>query len=222
MNPLTAEQQEKLRGSLQKAASVAKALRKLKENKTLSHDEETLIADASDNRVKYFDTIAAAAGALNVAQSLLKRMKRDGCSSFRHGRVYIDEEFTKTLKAYLAAQGGKVDSKEKLEIRRLLAQCERIEFQLAVDRREFISSEEVATGYRHLAEGLKATLLANEDEWPPKLSGLAAPAIKVQLRILTDEFCAKMRALATSYGTVLKEPANESTVAGVSLRLGRA
>ena len=89
--------------------------------------------------------------------------------------------------------------KEQLEIRRLLAQCERIEFQLAVDRREFISSEEVATDYRHLAEGLKATLLANEDEWPPKLAGLAAPAIKVQLRILTDDFCAKMRALATNY-----------------------
>ena len=218
MNPLTAEQQEKLRGSLQKAASVAKALRKLKENKTLSADEETLIADASDNRVKYFDTIAAAAGALNVAQSLLKRMKRDGCSSFRHGRVYIDEEFTKTLKAYLAAQGGKVDSKEKLEIRRLLAQCERIEFQLAVDRREFISSEEVSTAIRNLAEAQKAALLACEDEMPPKLAGLSAPAIKVQLRILTDTFCLKMRELAMSFGAHVNEPSPKNKSVDVDSR----
>ncbi|MBI4324874.1 MAG: hypothetical protein HY674_06380 [Chloroflexi bacterium] len=44
-------------------------------------------------------------------------------------------------------------------------------------------------------------LLANEDEWPPKLAGLSAPALKVQLRILTDDFCAKMRSLAENFET---------------------
>ncbi|MBI4324875.1 MAG: hypothetical protein HY674_06385 [Chloroflexi bacterium] len=87
-----------------------------------------------------FDTYAQASVYLNTPARLLKRAKRAGAPGFRHSRIFLAEvgPWLKEHAQELASPG----ERERLEIRRLVAQCQRLEYENSAERAKYISSEE--------------------------------------------------------------------------------
>jgi hypothetical protein len=131
-----------------------------------------------------YDSMGAAAAALGVKVADLKKAKRLGAPGFHNSRVDISE-----LRPWLDKRRAKLqeegNSKEALEIRKLLGQCERIEYQNEVERGRFYEKESVHSEFRRIGEILKTMLVSKcRNELAVKLEGLD---IYQRMKVL-DEF----------------------------------
>ena len=81
-----------------------------------------------------------------------------------------------------------------LEIERLRLQCDRIKFENDVREGKFLSADYVTRLVSELATLLNATLRTKlEDELPPIIAGLPAPAIRIEMKKVHDEICRMMQ-----------------------------
>lgn len=94
-------------------------------------------------------------------------------------------------------------SKAMVQEEILREQCRRIKFNNDVAEKKFILLDRATSDVTGLAESLKATLRTKlEDELPPLLAGLPAPAIRVQMKKVNDELCRMMEDCPLLKGTV--------------------
>ncbi len=175
---------------------IGNALEKVRDGKAITSGEQRLIDEASKPRVqRSFDTFQQAAAALGISAAVLRRAKRNGLPGFSHGRIYPGE-LLPALQAS-AAKGineGLPPDKEALECRRLLAQCERFEFENKVELGKYVLLDQACKFIQEVAEHTKGILrVALEDQLPPVLQGLTAPAIRVHMKALNDQICATMQ-----------------------------
>jgi hypothetical protein len=92
----------------------------------------------------------------------------------------------------IKSDAGPVE-KAALEIEKLRQQCRRIKFDNDVADKKFLPLDRAVADVADLAESLKASLRTKlEDDLPPLLAGLPAPAIRVQMKKVNDELCRMM------------------------------
>lgn len=157
---------------------------------------------------RVFGSMAAAAAALNVPVHVLKKLKRDGTPGFHcSGRVDIDQ-LTPHLRDAQGVAGVAEDQAYALECRRLLAQCERIEFANEVARQEYVH---VATyAEKHLRFGSRVNLVFK----------LRRNLVPVELRSHWDDLHTEvMKELRAAYGEEIAGVATEAYVDKVSTSL---
>jgi hypothetical protein len=144
--------------------------------------------------------MAAAAAGLKVPLPTLKKLKRQGAPGFHGSRVYPDE-LLPYLKTHQEDPEAVADQAFALECRKLLAQCERLEFDNAVARREYRPVGEY--NERHLRFGARVNLIFK----------LKRNLVPIEMRPLWDklhdEVMDEMRAAYQMNFPDLEEPTDE-------------
>jgi hypothetical protein len=104
-------------------------------------------------------SMRAAATELNTTISVLKRLKAKNAAGFRaNGNVDLDE-LTAWMRDHKAEQSDAND-KEALEMRKLKAQCEKLEHELAVSRGDYIHRSDMESDAIRVADLVRTELLA--------------------------------------------------------------
>jgi len=132
-------------------------------------------------------TLSAAASMMECHVSVLKRAKKAGSPGFRaNGSVNLTE-----LKPWLEENLDSLDdsdSKEALECRRLLAQCEKLEFQNEVEKGNYTHNSVVADQAIRAASATKSELMRFTAE-VPTWEGLSAADLEKKTKALVDSVC---------------------------------
>ena len=178
-------------------ANLANVVRKVKAGKPLSKGELDLV-DKSEESVSY-DSMGAAAAAMDVPISTLKWAKRQGAPGFRGSRIIRSE-----LEPWLKTKGGEISAdnpaglldKNLWECRRLKLQCEKLERQEKERQKELVPFAEVETWMLNTAEAIK-TILRHKlrNELPPKIEGMRAAEIAAKMDPLIAEIVGLLRAM---------------------------
>lgn len=152
--------------------------------------------------VAIFDSITSAAAALSkmghhVSVALLKKFKGQGASGFRNSRVYMDE-FLPWLKNHHGNSVGLPPDKASLEIRRLAAQCERLERQNSIEAGKLLDKS-VYIGIHQRILGPLDNLIEQKlvNEWPAAVAGLDIPSAREYGKKLSDDIRSGFRELLT-------------------------
>lgn len=78
--------------------------------------------------------------------------------------------------------------------RKTLLECEKLEFEIQVRKGKFLAADYVTQLLSELCTLLNSTLRTKlEDELPPILAGMTAPAIRMEMKKVHDEICRMMQ-----------------------------
>lgn len=164
------------------------ALEKVKAGKPLNSAERKAVerAEKSSNLIMAA-SLSAAAAMLETHVSVLKRAKKAGAPGFRaNGSVCISE-----LKPWLAENLDSLnnnESKEALECRRLLAQCEKLEFQNEVERGKYTHNDSIREQGARIGAATRSELLRFKAD-VPTWEGLSAAEMERRVDRLIDSIC---------------------------------
>lgn len=182
------------------------AVKKLKAGQPLTQRQQKLV-EARDKAARadnHFDTMAQAAAWLaehlemrkHNARLLLKQAKQQGLPGFNHGRVQM-HDLLPHLRVMMKAQGAaEPDPKESLECRRLVAQCERIEFQNKTEQGRYYLAEDVHRQDEARLIGVRTVLVTRlKNQLPPRLEGKSASEIAGVMEEVIAEVLGLLRAV---------------------------
>lgn len=171
------------------AAKLKKILAKHRAGKALTPEELELLGGASSPagaEQTSYDSMAAAAAAMNVPLPHLKRLKREGAPGFKGSRVY-PMLLLPHLKQASPAPGG-FEDKYSLECAVLRRKLEDMEFEGQKQRGLYNLKTDEDAWKRQTAEKIKAILRTKlKNELPPKLEGLKAAEIAAKMDPLIAE-----------------------------------
>lgn len=141
-------------------------------------------------------SIKAAAAMLGCSEAQLKDAKARGSKGFRSNGSVCIPEVAEWLKEN-PQQGA--DDKKKLECRRLVAQCEKLEHELALARRDALTKIEVNECLAKAVAQFTSVLKSREGD-APMWSGLPPSDIQKRVRSQNEsillELQSAFRALA--------------------------
>jgi hypothetical protein len=145
---------------------------------------------------KFASSMKHAAALLKVSAALVKLGKRRCPEAFdSHNRVNLA-----VLRKWIGTNAGKtaVTEIEKLELRKLRAQCEKIEQLNAVQQSKFIKTEDVIRMIQELANAQRTILRQKlENEYPPIVAGMDPAQVRVYSKRLVDEIFRLFQELKT-------------------------
>lgn len=126
-----------------------------------------------------YDSIGAAAAALNIPIEVLKRAKRQGAAGFRGSRVY-----PKALLPWLEANGGLALSKiDAVKLRRAEKELEDLEYDMAVKRGQYVKRAECSAWATDLVANFLRVLDAVPCSLAPDIVGCQSiPEIEKRIR----------------------------------------
>jgi hypothetical protein len=133
-------------------------------------------------RDKIYDSLGQAAAALRIPKWILSSAKARGCDAFTGSRVDAAK-----IRSWLAKHGSELESSispvQAAILQRIQLQCQRLEFDLAIERGEYLPRADVINEI-NAANGtvMREIRRALECDLPPRLEGLCAIEIKRVLR----------------------------------------
>lgn len=120
------------------------------------------------------------AAVLGVTRQTIRNWQdREGCPSPRSNGKYLVSEWAKFGREISTAAALQPENRVTLEARKLKAQCEKLEFWLAVDRGEFTANDIIAEEIRRLVHETETVI---RDELETKMP----PAIRAKNRAALD------------------------------------
>jgi len=141
-----------------------------------------------------FGSLAAAASHIGDGCSvdLLKAAKKAGCPAFRQSRIYV-AELTEWLKEN-PIDPSKIQTKEKLQIRKLTAECLAKERENAVEDGKLVAIEEVAAINAKVDADVVRSIIESfgNDAMIQGLVGLSFAGIKAALTVAVDSCLAEI------------------------------
>ncbi len=182
--------------------NVANIVKKSASGKTLTPRELALIGEFSEgskvSSSEWVKSYAELAKFFGCHHHSFPRWKKDfpDAPRPRHNGDHSVSAWRKFFAAHpeikLRAEAG--TTKHDLEIERLRQQCRRIAFANDVAEKKVIPLADAQHVLITLAEHLKGLLRTSlEDDLPPLLAGLSAPAIRVHMKELNDRICRAMQ-----------------------------
>lgn len=141
-----------------------------------------------------YDSIAQAAAAMKVPVAVLRSLKKEGAPGFRGSRVYPAEliPFLKAKESVPDGPMGRTTEKEKLELRKLLRQCEILEVEINYKTGKAWDSNDVKTAWiTHLSQANQEWLKVRRS-LAPRLAGRSAAECE---KILGDGIALGLRKL---------------------------
>ncbi len=142
-----------------------------------------------------FDSFAAAAEHIggDCTPELLKAAKKAGCPAFRNGRIYV-VELTDWLKDNPVDPSQSV-GKEAMQIRKLAAECARLEFDNAIREKKYVLIDEVnAINARVDADIINSLQEAFSDALIQKLDGVTFAERRVAINAAIDQVLERIHA----------------------------
>ena len=131
----------------------------------------------------------AAASILECSLPDLKRAKRAGAPGFRANNSVCISELKPWLAEHLSEMTDEESgSKEALECRRLLAQCEKIEFQNEVEKGAYTHNDLLTQQGRRIGAATRSELLRFKSD-VPTWEGLSAAEMERRVSALIDSIC---------------------------------
>jgi hypothetical protein len=162
--------------------------------------------EPGSERPKRASSLKHAAGLLGLPAGLLRGAKAAGCPGFDdHNRVDLDrvEQWLASNKDLLEAR-GELLSKEQAEVKKILLQCERIEFQNEVLRQKYVEVKTLVPELEILASGQMTVLRQKlENEYPALASGKQPAEIRVMGKELVDLICGEMHKYVQQFKAAL-------------------
>lgn len=144
-------------------------------------------------------SLSAAAAMLECSARLLKNAKRSGAPGFRaNGSVCISE-----LKPWMEenAESLEENDKEALECRRILAQCEKLEYQNEVERRKYTHNDILREQGIRIGHATRTALLRLKSD-APTWEGLPADEIERRVEAQIESICADLHeSIGKLYGS---------------------
>lgn len=141
--------------SASKRNLVASAVKKVKEGKPLSEKEKRAVEEAGGTKVMAA-SLSAAAAMLECSSVALKKAKKKGAPGFRANGSVCISELRPWLESNLDQLEGS-DDKAALECRRLIAQCERLEFQNEIEKGKYTPNHKIES------DGMALGVLVNTE-----------------------------------------------------------
>lgn len=174
------------------AAKLKKILAKHRAGKALTPEELQLLggASSSDSPAEQtsYDSMAAAAAAMNVPIAHLKRLKREGAPGFKGSRVYPLLLLPHLQQTQPSAGQSGFEDKYSLECAIQRRRLEDMEFESQKQRGLYNLKSDEDAWKRATAEKIKAILRTKlKNELPPKLEGLKAAEISAKMDPLIAE-----------------------------------
>lgn len=180
-------------------AELANIVKKIKAGKTLTVAERNLLSKASGKNqesgvAKSFVELATVLGVSRRALNKWSKQFEDAPKANPNGShdVAAWREFM-----HLHGLRGKSDEnspdKYSLECRKLLGQAERIEFENAVKRGEYIPKSEAKSETVQMIQNTKSVLREKfENELPAQLAGLSPVECQQRCKAAIDEVCSHL------------------------------
>lgn len=179
-------------------ANLANIVKKLQAGKTLTQAEQSILLKAK-SAPSWADNYVALAGALNVSRRTLNNWKKLPGAPKPAANGKHDVNAWLSFKANLKGEDstgdedadiGDLPSEPILRRRKLKLWCDEREIELARLRGEVITVAEVRADWERRIARIKGFLKKRlENELPPILEGMDAPAIHGELVQLMDELC---------------------------------
>lgn len=165
-----------------------RAAEKVKAGKPLTAREERACA-AAQNDLIMASSMGHASALLDTPLPILKKAKRAGAPGFRSNSSVCITELKPWLEANIETLTAEnPEGKETLECRRLLAQCEKLEFQNSVERGQYIHLEEIERQARVVAATTRNEFLRIKAD-APTWAGLDPAEIDRRVSRLIDAAC---------------------------------
>lgn len=141
----------------------------------------------------YYDSIAQASAAMGVSVKQLRRAKKEGAPGFRGSRVYPGE-LVPWLEEWAKGVGtSPADEMERLERRKLLAECERIELKLQNERGRLYESDEVKGRWLQHMRAARHVLTSIPSGLAPQLAGHPTAVIQRKISEAIEGGLAQLR-----------------------------
>ena len=131
-------------------------------------------------------SISAAAAMMECSTVALKQAKKNGAPGFRSNGSVCISELRPWLEENRDALGG--DEKSSLECRRLLAQCEKLEFQNEVERGTFTHNDLLREQGMRIGATTRSELLRFKAD-VPTWEGLPAAEMERRVSTMNDSIC---------------------------------
>ena len=174
---------------------------KVQKGKTLSVSERNLLNSTlagSPSPVTFAKNQVELAEALKVSRKTIERKKKLPGAPKPHpdGRhdVAAWREFLLHNNSHVTIEGAEHLSHTELKCRQILLQNEKLEFQLAILRKEFVSAADVKRDVAEICLQAKKVLLQIPPSFAPQVVGLSVADAEIRLREAVDEALAQLHA----------------------------
>ena len=140
-------------------------------------------AHFSNMKIQRVDSLRAAASTLDVQLSVIKKAKNDGCGAFKNTRVDIVElrKWLEQKKDEYRDVYNNENSVDALEIRKLLAQCQKIEIDNEIRMQNLLKREDVIATQVRVFSAIRTDLEALESI-APQIVGLPTHEVAKRIR----------------------------------------
>lgn len=165
---------------------------------TLSDFEKEQKEEVLDSVPKTVTTIVALADAIGVSRVTLHRWRKEMPNfpkAQSNGKWDVREVMEFITAQNLAAKpddGGPLTEKEKLEVRRLQAICERLEFQHACERGDYLAKTEVRRQIAEATHVLRRALRSFRGSLAPEVAGLDVEEAGIRIEKAVDALLAQL------------------------------
>ena len=141
-----------------------------------------------------FPSIAAAASALGVSESLIKQAKRMGCAAFP-ARGSVEE---RPLVQFIAEHRKELESGGvALRDQKLSEEIRKLRIKNDKDEKLVVPRAVIASAFAEWAAAVRKTNIRRlVEEWPSMVAGLEIPQIRIKGRQVCDEHMAHLQRLA--------------------------
>lgn len=170
--------------------------KKIVAGKVPTKAEREILERASQPERKSYDSLAQAASALGVKKSLLKKLVVEIPEAKRGSRIYPEALLPRLREIEKQAKlDHEPETKETLEIRKLRATCEGIEFRNATKRGEWVELRILADHLESFASEVKLLLRLKEAEFPELAANLSGDKVReLFVQQISNDMLAKLSA----------------------------
>lgn len=154
--------------------------------------------EATKAEPRFVPNLLELLGVLGVARTTFWRwqQKHKDCPKPRADGRWCVAEVREWIERNGLTAGSDEDmtEKEALEVRRLTAICDGLEFKNACERREYLSKDEVRRQVSEAAHVLKRAIRSWKGSLAPRVAGLSVEAAAVEIDKAADELLGQLHA----------------------------
>jgi hypothetical protein len=144
----------------------------------------------------FYDSLKAAASALNIPKSVLQRAKDLGCANFRSGRVYVEG-----LKKWIADHQAEFAGSDSLKGQKLAEEVRKLKIKNDRDSGVLVQKARVIQFFNEFAGEFRGQVhQVLENEYPTVVAGMDPP----QARILGKRLADKLDEIGGRYAEKLR------------------
>lgn len=174
---------------------VFQILERARAGEDLSDQEKEILrryrdSEGESGQPDYVDSMKQASGMTGIPESILKKIKADGCPAFKGSRVYLNLLNDWLEDRPLDTYADDAEGKDLIELQIAKERYRKLKLDNDTRADLLISRDEVKSVIYAIAKQINSILGRKlENELPVKLAGRSVQEIRAEMRIVRDEIC---------------------------------